>query len=69
MFFFYWLKLRFEDFWNNLYLIVDFLNFEDEFLFFFFILLGYKKNFGIFIYEDEYGLDYILFWKENFWFC
>ncbi|RDZ06691.1 hypothetical protein C3744_28335 [Priestia megaterium] len=62
----YRLKLRFKDFWNNLNLIADFLNLEDESSLFLFTLLGHKKNFGIFIYEDEYGLDHILFWKENF---
>ncbi len=62
----YRLKLRFEDFWNNLNLIADFLNLEDESSLFLFTLLGHKKNFGIFIYEDQYGLDHILFWKENF---
>jgi hypothetical protein len=61
----YRLKLKFEDFWNNLNLIADFLNFEDESSLFWFALLGYQKNFGIFIYEDEYGLDHILFWNEN----
>jgi hypothetical protein len=62
----YRLKLRFEDFWNNLNRIADFLNLEDESSLFFFTLLGHQKNFGIFIYEDEYGLDHILFWDENF---
>ncbi|MDT0147719.1 hypothetical protein Q9R38_14470 [Priestia aryabhattai] len=62
----YRLKLRFEDFWNNLNRIAVFLNLEDESSLFFFTLLGHKKNFGIFIYEDEYGLDHILFWKEDF---
>ncbi|RFB20690.1 hypothetical protein DZB87_26385 [Bacillus sp. ALD] len=62
----YRLKLRFEDFWNNLNQIADFLNLEDESSLFFFTLLGHKKNFGIFVYEDEYGRDHILFWKENF---
>ncbi|MFB8426978.1 YxiF family protein [Priestia megaterium] len=61
----YRLKLRFEDFWNNLNLIAEFLNFEDESSHFFFTLLGHRKNFGIFIYEDEYGLDHILFWDKN----
>ncbi|MED3728213.1 hypothetical protein [Priestia filamentosa] len=61
----YRLKLKFEDFWNNLNLIADFLNLEDESSLFWFTLLGYQKNFGIFIYEDEYGLDHILFWNEN----
>ncbi|MBU3570034.1 hypothetical protein IUJ58_02790 [Priestia aryabhattai] len=59
----YRLKLKFEDFWNNLNLIADFLKFEEESSLFWFTLLGDQKNFGIFIYEDEYGLDHILFWK------
>ncbi|MGG1220524.1 hypothetical protein ABE236_24055 [Priestia endophytica] len=61
----YRLKLKFEDFWNNLNLIADFLNFEDEYSLFWFTLLGHQKKFGIFIYEDEYGLDHILFWNKN----
>ncbi|MBE2978659.1 hypothetical protein [Priestia megaterium] len=62
----YRLKLKFKDFWNNLNLIADFLNLEDKSSLFWFTLIGHQKNFGIFIYEDEYGLDHILFWTENF---
>ncbi|MEE3897262.1 hypothetical protein [Priestia megaterium] len=60
------LKLKFQDFWNNLNLIADFLNLENDSSLFLFTLIGHRKNFGIFIYEDEYGLDHIIFWNENF---
>ncbi|PGN03620.1 hypothetical protein [Priestia megaterium] len=62
----YRLKLKFEDFWNNLNPIANFLKLEEESSLFWFTLLGDQKNFGIFIYEDEYGLDHILFWNESF---
>jgi len=62
----YRLKVKFEDFWNNLNQISDFLSLEDESSLFLFTLIGHQKNFGIFIYEDEYGLDHILSWNENF---
>ena len=62
----YRLKLKFEDFWNNLNIIADFLKLEDESSLFWLTLIGDQKNFGIFIYEDEYELDHILFWNESF---
>ncbi|MED4590680.1 YxiF family protein [Priestia flexa] len=56
------LIIELKDFYKNLESILDYTEANNSEAYFWFILISVDEKFGIFISEDEYGMDSIFYW-------